>query len=520
MGLHRCGATSARRWLRGSVVHRVVVQSAVTAACLSGSSPLFGWQTAPAPDFSDAAATWRKSHGVGDVGTDAAALEAVLGKQFAAFDLGLFDIRYPLTALADDKEKRIDQLKEILLGLLDIQGRWLAWIDEKPLPAGKKVATPPPDLLTVRTWIAGWKRDSLMKALAAAGPSPNFATLAGADATILAAAQHFSEGMRNGTLAGLTLEPKTPRLILLPTRAEFVGFGAFMGSLNETWKPLLWTTSLPFRVEFHIDQNISLALEHPGAQPTDPGMNMNERAKTGLLQHVTQYGADRLIRHCFPNAIDPGMQIGLAVDLVIEQYGENNSYVAGSGEGHSTPGKHKFVRGGRSQGGTFAKTDADSHWRHDHGKDWFIAVLRAAQKEGAKMSVEASETKPGPMAHFCLDDKNDTASHDFVTAPFLGPHGASKEVPAEFVSDYQEFLRAYRSGFTHWLATEAKATAVAAKDAAARPFATILVRSSGTTPAKPFDDNVTALYGVALTSTDATSGALEWQFLTWLARQK
>jgi hypothetical protein len=243
---------------------------------------------------------------------------------------------------------------------------------------------------------------------------------------------------------------------------------------------------------------------------------MNDREPTGLFEHVTQYAADRLLKEWFGPALEPSVETGAAIDLVIELYGENNSRVFGSGEGRSTPGRNKFVRGGQSHGGKFAKLNADPKWRTEKGKDYFLTALRHAQQDGATLAAAAKESAPSPNAHFALDCKEMPGEHDFVTAPFLGTFAANAECPDAFLPDFQECLRAYRAAFVHFLLTAAKPRA---DNAPPRPFARLL-RSCVTDAAKPFDERMTAIYGVPLATDAPAKEALEWTYLEWLAKQR
>jgi hypothetical protein len=361
--------------------------------------------------------------------------------------------------------------------------------------------------------------------MASKSDSHELAVLAGAEPAVLAAIKESAESLRSGAAAGLKLDLKPTRLAFLPSRGDFTGFASFVGTLHPEWKTILWTAALNVRNEFHINDLIGLPLEAPSLDGGPVGPSMNDREKTGLLEHVTQYAGDKLLREWWPGPkdradatvekLDPGVEIGASINLVIELYGENNSRVFGSGEGKSTPGKNKFVRGGKSTGGKFAKQSADSRWRNELGKDYFVTELRRAQNEGMKMAGESGKTAPSPNAHFNLDCKT-PGEHDYVSAPFLGTAAATKEVGEEFMGDYQEFLRAYRSCFVHWLASFAKGKG---EPPPPRPFAKLLrdcVKGDG----KAFDEHVAVCFGMPLSSPAPATEALEWQFLEWLTKQK
>jgi len=465
-----------------------------------------------APDYTATAAAYVSSHGLSDLPKDETAVEPALGKAYADLDIGLFHVHYPWAALAD--AKRGDELKQILLGLVDLQQRWIQWLDERE-PATKSAAPPvPPEIATVRRWIAGWKMESIRKATASSDASRSLLTAAGGDAAVVSALKGLAAGMRDGSMARLSVAATPTHLVLAAKRSEFQGLVAYVGWLNEEWKKMAWTAALNARTEFHVNEYVFLALETPAPDGGDPGLAMN-REPTGLVQHVTQYASDRLIKSWCGGGIDPQVHTGLAVNLVIELYGENNSRVFGSGEGNKTPARNKFVRGGQSHGGKLAKINADGQWRVDKGKDYFADALRVSQTEGAKQATKEKIGSQNPVANFSLDCKDNPGDHELAVAPFLGAAAAAKEIPENFFGDYQEFLRAYRAGFVRWLSTKAEPKA----GSEPRPFSRLL-RACIAEPSKPFDEKAAEIYGVPVTAADATTPSLEWQFLAFIPKQK
>ena len=348
------------------------------------AAPFVAWQTAPpvaAPktlDFESLAQQFKSSNGLAALPSDDTAVEPALDKAFVSIDVGIFDVRYLRSELKDSKH--FEDLKGIMLGLIDLHAHLLAWVGEKD--PGKTGMVTTPALTTFRAWVATWKPDLLVKAMASKSDSHELAVLAGADPAVLAAIKESAESLRSGAAAGLKLDLKPTRLALLPSRGDFTGFASYVGSLEPTWKAILWTSILNVRHEFHINDLVGLPLEAPATDGGPVGPSMNDREKTGLLEHVTQATGDKLLREWFcdkekpgpgqPERFDSGVEIGAAINLVIELYGENNSRVFGSGEGKSTPGKNKFVRGGKSTGGKFVKQSVDSRWCTELGKDYFV----------------------------------------------------------------------------------------------------------------------------------------------------
>lgn len=491
--------------------------SVVLAALAILASPLSAKQGAPpvaAPktlDFEALAQQFKTSNGLSALPTDDTAVVLALDKAFVSLDVGVFDVRYLRAELKDTRH--FEDLKGIILGLIDLHGRLLAWVGEKD--PGKTGTVMTPALTTFRAWVAAWRPDLLLKAMASKSDSHELAVLAGADAAVLAAIKESAESLRSGAAAGLKLDVKPTHLALLPSRGDFTGFASYVGTLDPTFKSLFWKDTLNVRHEFHVNDLLGLPLEAPAVDGGPVGPSMSDREKTGLFEHITQYAGDKLLREWFGEQLDPGVEIGASINLVIELYGENNSRVFGSGEGKSTPGKNKFVRGGKSTGGKFAKQSADSRWRTELGKDYFVTQLRRAQGDGMKMAGADGKTAPSPNAHFMIDCKT-VGDHDYVTAPFLGQNAATKEVAEDAFGDYQEFLRAYRSCFAHWLATIAKPKG---EPPPPRPFAKLL-RDCVNADGKSFDDRLGSSYGKPLTSPAPATEALEWEFLEWLSHQR
>lgn len=461
-------------------------------------------------DYSDAAERYRAAHALEALPADTSALESALDQAFARLDLGLFEVCYPWGPLAD--AKHADELRDLLLGILDLQFRARAWLDPQVAEPA-----PPADAAAVRSWIKAWRGEPLKKAVLARATDAPLTAVANADAKQLAALESMKESFRSGAAFGVVAKgggstDGAARLVLAPTRDEFIGAVAWIGSLSDAWKPILWSNNLPQRIEARVNDLQILALTSPAADSNGLGVPMDTREKTGLFQHVTQYAADHVIKHLFGSTLDAGLHSGLAVDLVLDLYGENNARLFGSGEGKTIPARERFVPGGRSSGGKLSARSADSRWRTEKGADHFIKQLKIAQTEGGKAAMKLGESEPSPFAHFILDEREKPQVKDVAHAPVLGTFAASQQIPENFFADYQEFLRAYRAAFLHWLSTEAM-TVAGDKRGAAK-----LLRGRIEKPEATLDALATEVFGVPLTSTDPSSKALEWQFLSWLAK--
>jgi hypothetical protein len=326
-------------------------------------------------------------------------------------------------------------------------------------------------------------------------------------------------------------EKKPVLLVLSPTREDFLGLGSFAGALSADGKRLLWTDSLALWTSFNFRTLHVIALEHPATYPGQgditQGMDMNAKEKTGLLQHVVQAAAELLIGHTWGESLPPELSSGLAMVMVIELFKENNVRAGGGSGGRRTPAYSKFVPGGRSSGGRLPAISAEPRWREDKGKDFFLEVLRAAQKDGAKDAFKALGTSRDKRAFFALHSDAGTPGH-FVQAPFLEVVNP-QPVPAGYTNDFREFFRAYRCAFAYWLKNKAKsAQEKAAAEELLRRFLQALTppwaaeegENDEEEEESPFVRAVAEVYGMPFSGEDGAAQSLEWAFLDWLARGK
>jgi hypothetical protein len=79
-----------------------------------------------AKDFEAQAKQFKNSNSLTQLADDEAALDASLDAAFVAIDVGIFDVRYLRSALSD--AKHFDDLKGIVLGLIDLHVHLLAWV--------------------------------------------------------------------------------------------------------------------------------------------------------------------------------------------------------------------------------------------------------------------------------------------------------------------------------------------------------------------------------------------------------
>jgi hypothetical protein len=315
-------------------------------------------------------------------------------------------------------------------------------------------------------------------------------------------------------------------LVLSPTREDFLQLGSFLGSLNETNRRILWRNNLAMWTSFVRDGIHVLAMEHPSTWPgkgdITRGIDMNAREKSGLLQHIVQHLAGYLLEYYHGDGLPGDLLKGLGQNMVIDLYRENNVRAGGGRKGRKTAAYSRFVAGGNSSGGRLAARNADNHWRHSKGRDYFLTELRAAQKEGARGALRSTGKKRDRRAFFALQPDDGTGEAYLVQAPFLADEGTRlKDVPENVQDEALEFARAYRSAFAFWLKTRARSLAGSSES---EELLRRLLRASGT-PLEgegraPRDRHLQEIYGCALTDRDSASESLEWQFLDWLSRRR
>ena len=98
----------------------------------------------------------------------------------------------------------------------------------------------------------------------------------------------------------------------------------------------------------------------------------------------------------------------------------------------------------------------------------------------------------------------------FVSASSVA---ADRSTPPDSVADdYAEFLRAYKSGFLHWLQTEA-----AGKKESRAKFGEFFVTLAQGEP-RDFQVAVEEFYGSPLSSKDVDKNDLEGQFLKFVSK--
>jgi hypothetical protein len=500
--------------LRATLAAALAMPAAATAAA-QGAPP-------PASYLPALGRAFVAEHCPDGVEPRACEFDAVLAETYAHARLGAFEVWYPARFLSE--KKKAEDLHEIAGALLGLQRRWVEVMGADREGAPGVLA----DLVTLEAWVQGWNPAELGKLANARDARELFAALEAGEG-VEAAAQRLREALEAPETLGMAPQHTDGAvdLVISPTRRDFMELVGYLGLVDEEFQRVNWTAGVEQWTQCWSGTKLLLCLEYAPWSGFDPefrqGISVRKWApKTGLAQHVLQQAGEALLFRCFNQSELHLIEKGLATNLVVDVVGEANALDGDGGisnSGAATAPYERFVPGGNSSGGTLpavpaAPMDAvvEGPWRQGHGKDRFVAVLRAGQKEGAKTAAKerSNPQSKDKLAHFLLKGR----SKHVVSAPFYGTHANAKPYPpAEFLNDYREFFRAYNTCFLDWLRHRAAGTA----ERSAERFRELLRALSVPEETPAFHEAVERVYGVALSAENGESQSLEWRFLKWLA---
>ncbi len=433
-------------------------------------------------------------------------LEAVFAKQYVHVDLGAFLVRWPIAQLPS----RSKEFKDCATALVRCQETWLDWVqlkasDQKAVRA---------DLAVVLKWTQGWNTQLLAKGKG----GEDIATIVAEQPTAAEARQRFTDALRRLTPVGPGREqPSAVQVLFAPTRQDFTEFIYFAGWALPDLRSALWVDNVPDWTQGFVQDMQVVTLQYatngrPAGDYTS-GTWMNERDPDVMQQQVTQLAVNGLFLDHYRDRVPGAFVSGLSMNLVVDTYGVVNTRVDGDTRSKFTAAREIFIPGGASQGGSLGKSSADTRWRENHGADHFLPTLRLAQEEGG------GEARNDKNKAACFSVRNDAggAKH-VVRAPFLGSAAiATKAPPAEFLGDWGEFLRAYKSGFIFWMQTAAAGNEKVSHER----FATLLRKLADPNLSSDFEAVFQEVYeGAPLSNADVDKNCLEGQFLRWLAKSK
>ncbi len=471
------------------------------AAALLLAAPLWALGAPGEVDFAKLADEYLARHPVAGKSADQMTMSDLVTTHFAPARVGAIDLRFPRSALGD--KNTVEDFRDVVQAILQVHAAWLDVVGASG-PEADKART---DLAELLKWLKS------AKLAPNADKSGDFLVCLTGGAERVEQLARVAEGFRTGSALSLTPRgSKLQVLVVSPDRADFLHLAGVMGKLEPDSRSMNWNDQLMGWTEFGWNEHQVVALQYPPVKhdPSnlDDGMKMDLREPTGLHQHVAQRCAVQLSWHCFDKLVDPALEMALAQALVVDIYQENNTRSGGASRGNTTDGMTAFIPGGNSNGGTLPPTNADSGWRTTFGKDYFVKPLRASQKLGAKL-VESKEEK---LFGFQLTSDN-TSKRVAMKAPFFGAAAVGKELPPpEFMTDYQEFFRAYKTAFAHWLRDKSGKTVKESRER----FGVLMRKVAEVGSAATFEELVSEVYGVPLSSKDPTATSLERSFLEWL----
>jgi hypothetical protein len=313
-------------------------------------------------------------------------------------------------------------------------------------------------------------------------------------------------------------QPIPVSLVFAPSRQDFVEFVYFAGWLLPDVRPQVWIDSVADWTQCFVRdaQVIGLQYNLPGRQPTDytSGTWMYEGEAAIMKQQVVQLAVNALFMQHYGGRVPAAFVGGLSMNLVVDSFGEVNTRVDGDTRSKITAARDIFIPGAPSAGGSLPKNSAETRFRENHGRDHFLPVLRITQEEGGS---EVKANDKNKIACFAVRDDGGGGKY-VVRAPFLGSAAVeTKPPPPQFVGDWGEFTRAYKSAFIYWLQT-----AAAGKEKESREkFAMLLRKLADPNLATDFEAVFQELYaGAPLSNAEVDKNCLEGQFLRWLPKSR
>jgi len=483
--------------------------AAAALASLPASQVTTSEAEGPVVPFEEMAANFLAARGLSEAEPADVDLDELLAREFARADLGLYEVWIPAATLADVDV--VEDLQSICSELVAAQATFLEWV----APAGLDQEAGLEALEVVADWVDGWKRRQLGRA--ADSETPDLAEVTNPKQREADAVRVFADYMRSGAPLGLERsEPIAARILLMPTRKHFIEFVCFAGWRFPDWKGVYWDKSLDQWLGCRIMQTQVIAMQSMNQtnerdRETNylEGLSLNARNPTGLPQNVVHFATQALLDNYYGDSMPPYLSTGLAMNMVVDTFGEVATRIEGDLRARFTNATSAFIPGGASGGGALPPMDASSRWRAKQGKGHFLELRKRAQKEGASNLRKTRET-----THFELEADEGRAKTT-ISAPFLGSAAEGRDSPAEeFMGDYQEFFRAYKCAFTHWLQT----VGTGRKKTSRVAFATLLV-GLGELGDGDFEALLSEAYDLPLSGRPCDESTLEGRFLEWLTKQ-
>lgn len=440
--------------------------------------------------------------GAGDASPDTLDLHGLLDESFVHLAVGIYDLYVPVEQART--QESLEELQRVALALLGSQERWLEWL-EPEIEDPKALKQASKDLKSLGKWIDSWRMRTALRDLED-GELDLLEALSARD-SVREASEGLAAYLDRGEALGLEREAGVrERIVLVEDRVRMAQLCSLGGWIYPEHRGVFWQPSIATWTHFYIDDVKFLATRfctprHPGDYATP--MRMDARTPTGLEQQIVQLATNSMLANYFGDAIPPTLAGGLAVNLVIDLYGECNTRADGDLRARRTEAREVFVPGGNPNGGLLAKNLADSRWRLEQGSDRFVAALKRAMEVGRR----------GPIRFQLQDDRGRRGLE--VHAPFLGSAVVASALEEAYQGDQLEFLRSYRVCFLSWLQERGAGKPSRSEDA----FADLLRGlARGTTDT--LEQTLAEVYGAPLSSSEPGDDDLEGQFLEWLRKQR
>lgn len=436
-------------------------------------------------------------------------LPAFFVRHYPTIDLGLYELAAPAHRLGD--RRWAQTFADVATALLDAQTHWLTRAD--PAQSVSKEARA--DIAILRRWTSKWTPAEISRA--AAGEERALLLALEPKEDVVQASARLRALMLGslGLPGGRTLEQPI-RLVLAPTRTDFVELLALVGFVKPDLRSIFWQPGVDEWLEFSVDERKIIALEYiaNGREPGDYASStpMDERTPTGIQQQVVQFALLRLVDVYYEGGMPPELGKGLVMNLVVDQFGEIRTRVDGDLSANQTQKREVFVRGGASEGGRLPQSVAETRWRMDGGKDRYLRILRQVQRSGRSLREGSSNE----LARFQLQSR-DESQRTVVSAPIFGSAAANVAAPPDYVhGDFLEFMRAYQCGFVHWLQEHG----AGAKKSSEQAFAQLLAALADPANTASVEEIFVAIYGAPISDAECSPATLEGKFLRWLSTQR
>ena len=457
------------------------------------------------PDFEDLSQAFCERHSIALAEPGGFDFDAFARSGLAHARLGIFELAVAPADVRDAKSG--ERLRAVALTLLGLQADWLSWLEPACEAAGPARA----DQAVLKEWVASWNPERVAEHSSETGDL--FASL-GASEEVRAAGRRFAEAMTSGALLGLARDDVPERLILAPDRRSFLEYAAFAGWIWPDWRHVFWQPEVADWTHVTVGAYLVLALEYAAPERAAgdwfSGLAMDYRSPTGLEQQIGQLAANSMLAAYYGDRVPPSIAGALAVNLVVEQFGECDTRVDGDLRARRTEAREVFVPGGNPTGGVLPPNPATSRWREQRGADHFVGALQRAQKSGL-----ANQRRPKHRGRYfeLLDESG--SNRTVLEGPYLGEAATRVEPPpASFQGDYLEFLRAYRSCFVRWLQTEAN------DKKSPEGFARLLLALAAADGAEAVVPAIEETFEQPLSDPDLDRETLEGRFLEWLRKQR